>query len=32
MKWKSVRIELNYKIFFKIVDMGNACFADKHFT
>jgi serine/threonine protein kinase len=32
MKWKSVRIDLNYKIFFKIVDMGNACFADKHFT
>lgn len=32
LKWKNVKIELNNKIFFKIVDMGNACFTDKHFT
>jgi serine/threonine protein kinase len=30
--WKNVKIQLNNKLFFKIVDMGNACFADKHFT
>jgi serine/threonine protein kinase len=32
LQWKNVKIELNTKIFFKIVDMGNACFANHHFT
>jgi hypothetical protein len=32
LKWKNVKIKLNYNIFFKIVDMGNACFSNKHFT
>ena len=30
--WKSVRIKLNDKLFFKIADLGNACFTYKHFT
>ena len=30
--WKSVKIRLNNKLFFKIADMGNACFTNKHFT
>ena len=32
LEWKSVKIKLNNKLFFKIVDMGNACFTNKHFT
>lgn len=32
LNWKSVRIKLNDKLFFKIADLGNACFAYKHFT
>ncbi len=32
LKWKNVKIELNKKLFFKIVDMGNACFASHHYT
>jgi hypothetical protein len=32
LQWKNVKIELNKKLFFKIVDMGNACFANHHFT
>jgi len=32
LKWKSVNIKLNNKLFFKIADMGNACFTHKHFT
>jgi serine/threonine protein kinase len=32
LKWKSVNIKLNDKLFFKIADMGNACFTHKHFT
>lgn len=32
LEWKNVKIKLNNKLFFKIVDMGNACFANKHFT
>jgi serine/threonine protein kinase len=30
--WKSVNIKLNNKLFFKIADMGNACYTDKHFS
>lgn len=30
--WKNVNIKLNNKLFFKIADLGNACFADRHFT
>lgn len=30
--WKSVKIKLNDKLFFKIADLGNACFIYKHFT
>jgi serine/threonine protein kinase len=30
--WKSVKINLNDRLFFKVVDMGNACFTNKHFT
>ena len=32
LEWKSVKIKLNNKLFFKIVDMGNACFTHKHYT
>lgn len=32
LKWKNVEIELNNKLFFKIVDMGNACFSNHHYT
>ena len=32
LRWKSVKIHLNEKLFFKLADMGNACFTDKHFT
>lgn len=32
LKWKNVKIELNKKLFFKVVDMGNACFSKHHFT
>ncbi len=32
MNWKNVRIKLNDKLFFKIADLGNACFTYKHFT
>jgi hypothetical protein len=32
LNWKSVRIKLNDKLFFKIADLGNACFIFKHFT
>ena len=32
LKWKNVEIELNNKLFFKIVDMGNACFSTHHYT
>lgn len=32
LKWKSVHIHLNDKLFFKIADMGNACFSNNHFT
>lgn len=32
LSWKSVNIKLNNKLFFKIVDMGNACFSSKHYT
>lgn len=30
--WKEVKIQLNDKLFFKIADMGNACFVHKHYT
>ena len=30
--WKSVKIDLNDQLFFKIADMGNACKVDKHYT
>jgi serine/threonine protein kinase len=32
LTWKSVQIKLNDHLFFKIADMGNACFTNKHFT
>ena len=32
LRWKNVEIELNRKLFFKIVDMGNACFSTHHYT
>jgi serine/threonine protein kinase len=32
LRWKNVEIQLNNRLFFKVVDMGNACFTNKHFT
>lgn len=32
LSWKNVDIKLHDNLYFKIADMGNACYTHKHFS
>ena len=32
LSWKNVKINLHDKLYFKIADMGNACYTNKHYS
>ena len=32
LSWKNVKINLHDKLYFKIADMGNACYTHKHYS
>lgn len=32
LPWKNVDIKLHDSLYFKIADMGNACYTHKHFS